>query len=489
MFYLWTSGITIEGFTINGYNSALPNSGINVGGVDVNAGEGIASYQGIGTITVENNVIENFSYTGVDFYNYNNNSGATTDNTISDNDITNIGYDGYLTSNPGVGVLLYSNFYAAVTGNVISGLLIGVQTGGFSQANPDSTFSPVISGNQVTSAFSGVFYNQYSSGASSFTISGNTLTAANQSAAESGSFAPYSPEWDGIEISSLADPVSVTVAGNTISAAATITAETTVGYQIWNDPTTSTITLNGGSVTGADYGVWVDNFDGGDASAGSTAVIVNGVSVSNAADAGIYVQDDPRNTTSPSNISATITGGTTVTGSAVGILVSGTNASATITGDTISGNTTGIMVDTPGSAAITGGTIIQNNSNGSGSGGGIDNAGTLTLMNSILSGNLASSDGGGIYNTGTLTVTNSTVANNSAVLGGGIDNTGTLTIVNSTIAYNNTTSGSGGGGGLDASGGTSTLNNTIVALNTDGTGRGKTADDIAGTYPRAARIT
>ena len=64
--------------------------------------------------------------------------------------------------------------------------------------------------------------------------------------------------------------------------------------------------------------------------------------------------------------------------------------------------------------------------------------------------------------------------------GGGVANTGTLTVVNSTIADNSVTSG-GSGGGLDLDGGTATLNNTIVALNTEGTGSGATPDDISGT--------
>ena len=48
-----------------------------------------------------------------------------------------------------------------------------------------------------------------------------------------------------------------------------------------------------------------------------------------------------------------------------------------------------------------------------GRGGGIYNAGTLTVTNSTLSGNSpANSAGGGIYNAGTLTVSNSTFSSN-----------------------------------------------------------------------------
>ncbi len=185
VFYVMSSDVTIEGFTINGYNSALPDSGIDVGGVDVNAGEGIASYQGVGGITVENNVIENTSYSGVDFYNAVN-PAATSDNVISDNKISNVGYDGYLgtPANPsaaGIGVILYNNFYAQVNDNVISSVLVGVQTGNFSNANSDLSFSPSISGNTITSAFQGIFYNLSYTDASAFTISSNTINEADES--------------------------------------------------------------------------------------------------------------------------------------------------------------------------------------------------------------------------------------------------------------------------------------------------------------------
>jgi CSLREA domain-containing protein len=88
-----------------------------------------------------------------------------------------------------------------------------------------------------------------------------------------------------------------------------------------------------------------------------------------------------------------------------------------------------------------------------GEGGGIYNAGTLTVINSTFSGNRATGSGGGIgygggiLNAGTLTVSNSTFSTNSAIFGGGLYNrTGsTVSISNSTFDGNSTTTGSGGG--------------------------------------------
>ncbi len=110
---------------------------------------------------------------------------------------------------------------------------------------------------------------------------------------------------------------------------------------------------------------------------------------------------------------------------------------------------------------LSGLTISGGNSN---NGGGIYNGGTLTVINSTISGNSSSSYGGGINNGGTLTVTNSTISGNSAsTLGGGIGNiSGTLTVANSTISGN---SAFNGGGIYTATFATVTLTNSTISGN------------------------
>ena len=121
-------------------------------------------------------------------------------------------------------------------------------------------------------------------------------------------------------------------------------------------------------------------------------------------------------------------------------------------------------IDNTGTLSVTNSTIA-NNGTGidlstillGGDGGGIDNesTGTLTVTNSTVDDNGAYLSGGGISNAGVLTVTSSTIANNNVGLeyGGGISNTGKLTITNSTVAYNNSPAFLGpgqvlGGGGV-----------------------------------------
>jgi len=69
-------------------------------------------------------------------------------------------------------------------------------------------------------------------------------------------------------------------------------------------------------------------------------------------------------------------------------------------------------------------------------GGGVYNGGTLNIVNSTISGNTANTEGAGVYNPVTLTIINSTFSNNTSQIAGAVFNTGTLVITNSTITNN-----------------------------------------------------
>jgi hypothetical protein len=138
---------------------------------------------------------------------------------------------------------------------------------------------------------------------------------------------------------------------------------------------------------------------------------------------------------------------------------------------------------------ITNGTILGG-SNGALVGGAVHNAGFLTILNSIITGNRATNwfydaYGGGIYNTGKLTLIGSRVVGNSAsshsgatvgawVFGGGIYNAGRLSVIDSSISDNsaailqdplNDFQQALGGGIYNRSSGTVWLYNSTVSNN------------------------
>jgi hypothetical protein len=135
------------------------------------------------------------------------------------------------------------------------------------------------------------------------------------------------------------------------------------------------------------------------------------------------------------------------------------------------------------SLTITGGKVGGTDDHG----GGVWNAGNLTIHNCVLSGNSAGSGaitgaGGAIYNSAyaMLTITGSTLSGNSASeYGGGIDNDGnaTLQITNSTL-YNNSTTGDGGA--LDNLG-AATLTSVTVTGNVSATAWGAVQLESFGT--------
>jgi hypothetical protein len=115
-----------------------------------------------------------------------------------------------------------------------------------------------------------------------------------------------------------------------------------------------------------------------------------------------------------------------------------------------------------------------------GSGGAIYNVGILTVVDSTFSGNVGGGGGGGrgggggIFNQGTLTIVGSTFSNNFAIIGGGIDNGANRTTVIDSIFSGNSARGEGSGGAGIGNFGTMTVIDSAfsgnVATDTGGGG-------------------
>jgi CSLREA domain-containing protein len=117
-----------------------------------------------------------------------------------------------------------------------------------------------------------------------------------------------------------------------------------------------------------------------------------------------------------------------------------------------------------GSSLTLAGVVVANNTTGVRHGGGlyIDIGHAATLLNTTVRDNTAT-EGGGLYNAGTLSVTASVVVSNTAsLIGGGLRNasTGELTVVNTTLANNRATTSNGGG--LYTTGQAAVINSTLT---------------------------
>jgi hypothetical protein len=153
----------------------------------------------------------------------------------------------------------------------------------------------------------------------------------------------------------------------------------------------------------------------------------------------------------------------------------------TVSGCTVSGNGVGNMgggiYNLSGTLTVSGCTVSGNTAI---YGGGISNVvgnqggpASVTISNSILSGNVGSSGGGAIdnHNTGTVTVSGCTLSGNTSQgVGGGIANWGTLSVTNSTISGNSALAPDGGdvgnrGGGVFNQEGTVTMTGCTLSNN------------------------
>ncbi|MBK6450470.1 MAG: right-handed parallel beta-helix repeat-containing protein [Saprospiraceae bacterium] len=396
------SGSTLTGLSFNG-----DNPGIGSGN---DAVEAISAYDGVSNLAISYNIIQNITYAGIDLYNYTNGGAATSGNSITYNKIQNIN-DQINTSAPyEIGVILYNNCYASILDNVFNNVRSGIQTGNFSQMDPGNSRN--LSNNTITSKRRGIFHNLIYGSASTFNIIGNTINTYAGATTHLG-----------ISLSSIGGSVAVSVLNNNISGAY-------AGVDFWNCTSSAVTTVSGGNITGCNYGIVASNFDGYNSDASSSAVRINGVSITGSTIAAVHVKDSPSNTNN-ATIQLTVTGNCGIVGSgaATGILVTGSDATAVVNNNlaSIHGFAIGIDVD-GGNATVTNNSIYDN-----GIGVRITNSGTANVNTNNFDG-LVDDNGTDIQATATAGSVIATPNNNLAGDTYGIENQG-ASVINASYNY------------------------------------------------------
>jgi hypothetical protein len=328
LFEVNASNVTISGLTLDGDNPSITTGKTSTNGADIDVAEGISRYGTANNLVVTNNIIKNLSYFAVTLYDYP--AGVpSAGNVISGNKIQDLGtYD--ITSGIdywGGGVLLYNNQYTSVTNNCMSNVRLGVQTGNFYQANPGASSFQNISNNTIQARRVGVFHNLHYSAASPITLSGNTITGlanANETGVR------------GMLFGSLSVPSFAT--NNTINLSAI--SATSTGYEVWNVKNTSPATISGGSVSGVNTGIFLNNYEGynSDAGDGAHATITGPMTITpNVTGIGIRLLDSP-SSTSHTKVNATVSG-VTISGGAEGVKLEQSTAAGAAVGGSFTGNT------------------------------------------------------------------------------------------------------------------------------------------------------
>jgi hypothetical protein len=138
-----------------------------------------------------------------------------------------------------------------------------------------------------------------------------------------------------------------------------------------------------------------------------------------------------------------------------------------LTAVSLSGNTAGnggALANLAGATANVSGVVITDNKATGVGGGGIINSGMLKLSGSTVTGNSAPINGGGLntQQRGTSRIVRSTFARNiSGGLGGGISNLGTMSLSRSTVRLNRGSSG----GGIATGNSHVTLHDSVISSN------------------------
>jgi hypothetical protein len=126
------------------------------------------------------------------------------------------------------------------------------------------------------------------------------------------------------------------------------------------------------------------------------------------------------------------------------LAIDGAGASCTV----VDGGRNGtVMAFSAGLVSLSGVTLEHGLATGQENGGGLSNAASLTVSNTVFSADRSQHDGGAVFNKGSLTLNDATFSGDSASsAGGGIENTGQVHA--EAVSFTRTTAGPNGGGAI-----------------------------------------
>lgn len=294
---------------------------------DANADYAVLS-RGANDVGIENNIFTEMSF-GTFFWG--DSKPATDGSIIQNNRYFDI---------DGQAIHVRGSDYADILNNVIYDAFVGVATEFMHQPKPNAG-TPLVDGNHITARLIGIRSNLVTSNGTGYQISNNTILADGISETR---------RWGGIELISHPNSVATTFLNNTIDGSALIgSGRLTSGYEATN-LTSPNAVIDGGIVTGVDYGVWAS--DGNFYTGPVNNLTVQNVAFSNIAKGGILVEDvvDPLNQTGVNATGANVTigAGNSFTNTPYELVLAGANATAQ--GEAANS----VLVKAAGPAAFTG---------------------------------------------------------------------------------------------------------------------------------------
>lgn len=308
------SNVTIDGLTLEGKNPALTGA--------LNAASGVTNVDFSGNahevsgLAVRNDVIRDYALFGViaDANDFGTPAHVSTGNTVQNDKIDHIPGDG---TKPGRGISIEDDFYADVTGNVVTRATTGIQA--IVHTNPSGLAgASVIRGNTVYNDGTGIFVWNQDAGTPTFTVADNQVLPDPGAAPNLATV--------GVEVRDVLHTTGVTLTNNNVTGAS-------VGVKLDYVTSSAPVTVSGGTLSGNAVGVLLTNAD---PPAGTTAFYPSqanlvGVKIVNSGVAGLEVTDaQPSPVYAPLTLNVDAT--TTVTGSPHGIVLNGPNARYTDAG-------------------------------------------------------------------------------------------------------------------------------------------------------------